>query len=60
MLKTAHPESVKVAMSPSGNSFVISASRHMRLYSTLRPQKEFKMSMFVEYILLSLEIIFMT
>lgn len=43
VLKNARPESVKVVMSPSGNSFVISASRHIRLYSTLQPQKEFKM-----------------
>ncbi|EJD75802.1 hypothetical protein LOAG_17124 [Loa loa] len=43
LLKNARPESVKVVMSPSGNSFVISANRHIRLYSTLRPQKEFKM-----------------
>lgn len=33
-------------MSSSGNSFAISASRHIRLYSTLQPQKEFKISMF--------------
>lgn len=51
VLKNARPESVKVAMSPSGNSFAISASRHIRLYSTLQPQKEFKMSMFL-YIML--------
>uniref|UniRef100_A0A915PLQ6 Uncharacterized protein n=1 Tax=Setaria digitata TaxID=48799 RepID=A0A915PLQ6_9BILA len=43
VLKNAPPESVKVAMSPSGNSFAISASRHIRLYSTLQPEKEFKM-----------------
>ncbi|OZC06171.1 WD domain, G-beta repeat protein, partial [Onchocerca flexuosa] len=42
VLKNAHPESVKVAMSPSGNSFAISASRHICLYSTLQPEKEFK------------------
>ncbi|VBB30261.1 unnamed protein product [Acanthocheilonema viteae] len=43
VLKNAPPESVKVVMSSSGNSFAISASRHIRLYSTLQPQKEFKM-----------------
>ncbi|VDM95756.1 unnamed protein product, partial [Onchocerca ochengi] len=43
VLKNARPESVKVAMSPSGNSFAISASRHICLYSTLQPEKEFKM-----------------
>ncbi|MCP9263622.1 hypothetical protein DINM_007010 [Dirofilaria immitis] len=42
VLRNAHPESVKVSMSPSGNSFAISASRHICLYSTLQPQKEFK------------------
>uniref|UniRef100_A0A0R3RS45 WD_REPEATS_REGION domain-containing protein n=1 Tax=Elaeophora elaphi TaxID=1147741 RepID=A0A0R3RS45_9BILA len=43
VLKNARPESVKVVMSSSGNSFAISANRHIRLYSTLQPQKEFKM-----------------
>ncbi|CAG9530023.1 unnamed protein product [Cercopithifilaria johnstoni] len=42
VLKNANPKSVKVAMSSSGNSFAISANRHIRLYSTLHPQKEFK------------------
>ncbi|VDK88474.1 unnamed protein product [Litomosoides sigmodontis] len=41
-LRNACPESVNVVMSPSGNSFAISASRHIHLYSTLQPQKEFK------------------
>ncbi|VDM48442.1 unnamed protein product [Toxocara canis] len=43
VLRNASPETVCTAMSPSGNSFAIGASRHVRLFSVLQPDKEFSL-----------------
>ncbi|VDN04844.1 unnamed protein product [Thelazia callipaeda] len=43
VLKRAQPDSVKVVMSPSGNSFAISTNRHICFFSAVKPEKQFKM-----------------
>ncbi|VDK42096.1 unnamed protein product [Anisakis simplex] len=43
ILRNAPPETVYAVMSPSGHSFAIGANRHVRLFSTLQPEKEFRL-----------------
>lgn len=46
VLRNASPETVSVAMSPSGKSFAVGASRHVRIFSALQPEKQFNLSKF--------------
>uniref|UniRef100_A0A915ASE8 Transducin beta-like protein 2 n=2 Tax=Parascaris univalens TaxID=6257 RepID=A0A915ASE8_PARUN len=43
VLRNASPETVSVAMSPSGKSFAVGASRHVRIFSALQPEKQFNL-----------------
>lgn len=45
LLKNAPPESVSVAMSLSGKSFAVGASRHIHIFSAVDDTKKFDISL---------------